>query len=106
VVQATLASIVEYEIHAYIQDTDNASLLDSDDDGEHAPLLLSILDLFQWMSIMYASTLENGIKKCLTHLKEAHMVLVGLLENDELKLEEVTNNTKGGGNGFASYQYA
>jgi hypothetical protein len=43
-VQATLSSIVGLEILSYIQDTDNASLQDKDDNGEHAPLLLSTLD--------------------------------------------------------------
>jgi hypothetical protein len=41
---------------------------------------------------MSASTLENGVEKSLTHLKEA--VLAGLLEKNELELEEETNNTK------------
>jgi hypothetical protein len=93
-VQATLSSMVGPEIHSYIQDTDNASLLDKDDDGEHAPLLLSTLDLSHWTSIMHVSTLEGGMEKALTRLKEAHSVLAALLEKDEMELEEATNNTR------------
>jgi hypothetical protein len=43
---------------------------------------------------MYVSTLEDGIKKALSHLKEAHSILAALLENDEMELEEATNNTR------------
>jgi hypothetical protein len=90
-VQATLASIVGPEIHTYVQDTDNASLLDKDDDGEHAPLLLVTLDLSHWTSIMSASTLENGVDKAMTRLKEAHAVLAVLLEKDEVEAKEAAN---------------
>jgi hypothetical protein len=93
-VQATIASIVGPEVHAYIQETDNASLLDKDDDGEHAPLLLTTLDLSHWTSIMVASTLENGVEKALTRLREAHTVLAVLLEKDEQELEESLNNSR------------
>jgi hypothetical protein len=93
-VQATLSSMVGPEIHSYIQETDNASLLDKDDNGEHAPLLLSTLDLSHWTSIMHVSTLEGGMEKALTRLKEAHSVLAALLEKDEMELEEATNNTR------------
>ena len=40
---------------------------------------------------MYVSTLEDGIKKALAHLKEAHSILAALLENDEMELKEATN---------------
>lgn len=93
-VQATIASIVGPEIHAYVQETDNASFLDKDDDGEHAPLLLTTLDLSHWTSIMLASTLENGVDKALARLREAHEVLAVLLEKDELELEDAMSNTR------------
>lgn len=93
-VQATIASIVGPEVHSYIQETDNTSLLDKDDDGEHAPLLLTTLDLSHWTSIMVASTLENGVEKALTCLREAHSVLAILLEKDEQELEEALNNSR------------
>jgi hypothetical protein len=92
-VQATLVSISGTEIHEFVQTTDNTALLDKDEDGEHAPLLLSTLDLSHWTSIMYVSTLEDGTKKALAHLREAHGVLANLLEKDELDLEEATNTT-------------
>ena len=93
-VQATMASIVGLEIHTYIQDTDNASLLDRDDDNEHAPLLLSTLDLSHWTSIMVASTFDNGVEKALMRLREVHTVLAVLLEKDEQELEETLSNTR------------
>jgi hypothetical protein len=58
------------------------------------PLLLSTLDLSHWMSIMHVSTLEGGMEKALTRLKEAHSVLAALLEKDEMELEEATNNMR------------
>jgi hypothetical protein len=67
-----------------VQTNDRAALLDTDDEGEHAPLLLSTLDLSHWTSIMYVSTLEGGVEKALTRLREAHAVLAHLLERDEL----------------------
>jgi hypothetical protein len=93
-VQATIASIVGPEIHTYVQETDNASLLDKDVDREHAPLLLTTLDLSHWTSILFASTLDNGVEKALTRLREAHAVLAVLLERDELNLEEALSNSR------------
>jgi hypothetical protein len=76
-----------------MQTNDRAALLDTDDQGEHTPLLLSTLDLSHWTSIMYVSTLEGGVEKALTRLREAHVVLAHLLERDELELEEANTNT-------------
>jgi hypothetical protein len=76
-----------------VQTNDRAALLDTDDEGEHAPLLLSTLDLSHWTSIMYVSTLEGGVEKALTRLREAHAVLAHLLERDELELDEANTNT-------------
>lgn len=44
-VQATITSIVGSDIHEYVQVTDKEALEDKDEDGEHAPLLLSTLDM-------------------------------------------------------------
>ena len=44
-VQSLLSSIADSNFHTCIQSTDNAALLDRDDEGEHAPLLLTSLDL-------------------------------------------------------------
>ena len=92
-VQATLVSILGPEIHDLIQTTDNAALLDKDEDGEHAPLLLSTLDLSHWTSILFISTQDKGIEKALARVREAHAVLANLLEKDEVDLEEATNTT-------------
>jgi hypothetical protein len=40
-----MAVLVAPGIHEYIQTTDTATLEDVDEDGEHAPLLLSTLDI-------------------------------------------------------------
>jgi hypothetical protein len=92
-VQATLALIIGFEIHDFVHATDRAALLDTNDDGKHVPFLLTTLDLFHWTSIIYLSTLEGGVKRALTRLREAHAVLVHLLEKDELDLEEANTNT-------------
>jgi hypothetical protein len=91
-VQATIAAIVGNEIHELVQTTDNAALIDKDDDGEHAPLLLTTLDLSYWTSILYVSTLENGVEKAMTRLREAHGVLANLLEKEKIDAQEATNN--------------
>lgn len=92
-VQATLVSIAGSEIHDLVQTTDNAALLDKDEDGEHAPLLLSTLDLSHWTAIMLVSTQDNGPEKAMARIREAHDVLANLLEKDEIDLEEATSNT-------------
>ena len=43
---------------------------------------------------MYSSTLEGGLEKALTRLREAHAVLTHLLERDETELEESSANTQ------------
>ena len=91
--QATIASIMGSDIHEYVQVSDKEALLDKDKDGEHAPLLLSTLDLSHWTSIMFVSTTKNGNEKPLGRLREAHEVLASLLEKDELGLEESLVNT-------------
>ena len=92
--QATIAAIRGPEIHTFIQESDNAALLEKDEEGEHAPLLLSTLDLSHWTAILYVSTLENGSEAALNHLWEAHGVLANLLEKDELEETEAYNNLK------------
>jgi hypothetical protein len=94
-VQATLVSTPGSEIHEFIQTTDSAALLDKDEDGEHAPLLLSTLDLSHWTSIMLVSTQENGVEKAMARLQEAHAVLPNLLEKDEINLDRPTPTKAG-----------
>jgi hypothetical protein len=93
-VQTTLAPIVGTEIHELIQTTDNIAIIDKDEDGNHAPLLLSTLDLSHWTSILYVSTLENGVEKVLGRLREAHGILANLLEKDEMDEAEANGNTQ------------
>jgi hypothetical protein len=67
-------------------------LLDVDDEGEHAPLILATLDLSHWTAIMVAAFADK--EKGLSCLREAHQVLGQLLEKDELDFEEAIRNTQ------------
>ena len=91
-VQATLANIAAPEIHKFIQEKDTSALLDVDEDGEHAPLLLVTLDLSHWTAILLATITDT--QKGLGRLHEAHQVLGQLLEMDEQELEEALQNTR------------
>lgn len=90
-VQVTLAMIGEKEVHEYIREKDNAALLDLDDEGEHAPLLLNTLDLSHWTSIMIAATADKA--KGIARLQEAHERLSDILEQDEAEFLECGRNT-------------
>lgn len=84
-VQATLVSLKAPEIHEFIKEQDTAALLDRDDEGEHAPLLLSTLDLSQWTLILNL-TIRESAAKAFEQLRLAHSQLADILEweNDEL----------------------
>lgn len=90
-VQAILAMISDNEVHEYIREKDGAALLDLDDEGEHAPLLLSTLDLSHWTSVMMAATADK--EKGLARLREAHEHLSVILEQDEAELVEAGIHT-------------
>jgi hypothetical protein len=91
-VQATLATISANEIHSYIQDADRTAFEDKDEDGEHAPMMISTLDLSHWTAIMFtaAENTEQGLAK----LMQAHSVLSTILERDEKDLEEAEFHTR------------
>jgi hypothetical protein len=91
-VQAVLATIRESEIHTFIQTKDLATYEDLDDDGEHAPMLLSTLDLSHWTAIMWVATEDK--EKGLARLSQAHAVLGTLLDDDKKDLEEAKRNTR------------
>ena len=92
VVQVTLAAIKEPEIHAFIQSTDLSSLADKDEDGEHAPLLLEVLDLSHWLAIMNASLekKEDGLSK---H-SQAHTALALCLSKISWNLKRQSKTQK------------
>lgn len=90
-VQAVLAMIGDMDVHEYIREKDDAALLDVDDEGEHAPLLLNTLDLSHWTSIMIAATVDKA--KGLARLQEAHARLSDILEQDEAEFVEAGRNT-------------
>lgn len=83
VVQAMLASICDTEMHEYIQRKDKEAMADTDEEGEHAPLLLSTLDFSQWIAIM--TTIMQDREKGMEMIKEAHLKLPHLLERDVIE---------------------
>lgn len=84
-VQTTLASLKGPEIHEFIKEQDTVALLDRDNEGEHAPLLLSTLDLSQWTLILNL-TIRQSSAEAFEQLRLAHSQLADILvwENDEL----------------------
>lgn len=77
------------EIHDFIREKDEGALSDLDDEGEHAPLPLSTLDLSHWtsmISVMIAPTIDK--EKILTRLREVHKLLPDILERDEAEYVE------------------
>lgn len=90
-VQAVLAMISDNEVHDFIREKDEAALIDLDDEGEHAPLLLGTLDLSHWTYVMIAATSDK--EKGLARLKEAHEHLTVILERDEAEFLEAGRNT-------------
>ena len=85
-VQAILATIIELEIHWFIQETDKVPLQDMDNEAKHAPLLLITLDLSHWTAIMIAFIADT--EKGLGCLREAQQALGQLSEKDEFDFEE------------------
>lgn len=90
-VQAVIAMMNDKEIHEYIREKDTAALSALDDEGEHAPLLLSTLDLSHWTYVMIAATAEK--EKGLSRLREAHEHLNVVLERDEMEFVDAGRNT-------------
>lgn len=88
-VQATLASLKAPEIHSFVQEQDQAAILDCDEEGDHAPLLLSTLDLSQWTLILNL-TIRESAEKALAQLRIAHSQLADILdwETEELMQAE------------------
>jgi len=70
-VQATFASLNAPKIHNFILEQDKIALLDCDEEGEHAPLLLSTLDLSQWTLILNV-VITDSVAKALGQLHIAH----------------------------------
>jgi len=80
IIQATLASLKPVEIHAFIQETDAATIKNNGEDGE-LPLILSTLDLSQWtrvFEVANSKTPEQG----LIRLKELHSALEDIISQD------------------------
>jgi hypothetical protein len=57
-VQATIACVADPAFHEFIQTTDKTAFADQDEEGVHAPLLLSRLDLSHWTALMNAATTD------------------------------------------------
>ena len=84
--QATLAALQAPNIHDFILNEDRAALNDCDEDGEHAPLLLTTLDLLQWTLILTIAIKDKA--KGLEQLKIAHTQLADILDY-ELEAKEL-----------------
>lgn len=84
-----MASLGATEIHTFIEEHDRAALLDVDDEGEHAPLLVAMLDLSQWTLILNLTICESA-QKALDQLQVAHTQLAEMLdwEHEELQQAE------------------
>lgn len=91
-VQATLAALDAPAIHQFILEKDLAALHDVDDEGEHAPLFLSTLDLSQWTRILAVAIKDKD--KALDDLKTAHAQLASILEYEAEELELALTNTR------------
>lgn len=86
-VQATLASMKSSEIHAFVNEQDRAALIDCDDDGEHAPLLVATLDLSQWTLILNLAIRECE-EKALGQLRIAHLQLAEMIDFEAEELAQ------------------
>jgi cation transport regulator ChaC len=91
-VQATIACIADPEFHEFMQTADKNAFADQDEEGVHAPLLLSTLDLSHWTALMNAATVDP--KLGMSRLRQAHEVLHVLLDRDEQDLAEAERNTR------------
>lgn len=91
-VQATLASLDAPAIHKFILQQDLTALQDVDEEGEHAPLFLSTLDLSQWTRILAFAIKDKD--KALDELKTAHGQLASILEYEAEELELAIANTR------------
>jgi len=89
-VQATLALINPDERHKFIQETDLVAINAMNEDGEPA-LLLTILDLSQWIRIFECT--NTDLPKAMGRLHELHGLLHQILIEDETDLAEAKRNT-------------
>ena len=92
VVQATLACVSDKEFHEFIQSSDKAALADIDDEGAHAPLMLSVLDLSHWTALMNVVTADKAAG--MIRLQKAQQSLAVILDQDEVDLEDANRNTR------------
>lgn len=86
-VQATLVGLDVREIHDYIQSQDRAALTDLDEDGMHAPLFLTTLDLSQWTLILATEFSRPG--SGLEQLQKAHEQLAEILDLESEEIDVV-----------------
>lgn len=87
----TMVGIDVREIHEYIQTQDRAALLDRDEDGMHAPLFLTTLDLSQWTLILATEFSKAG--SGLEQLRTAHEQLAKILDFEAEEIEVALHNT-------------
>lgn len=79
------------EIHEFIQTQDRAALNDRDEDGMHAPLFLTTLDLSQWTLVLATELSKPG--SGLEQLRRAHEQLADMLDYEVEEIEIANHNT-------------
>ena len=84
-VQVVICAIREPRLHQFIQEQDLLALSDVDEDGDSAPLLLTTLDLSDWMHLLVLAGTNPDTG--LIRLRGAHSKLVDILEKDDMDLQ-------------------
>jgi hypothetical protein len=91
-IQATMASIASEAFHSTVQRLDNEALLDTNDEGLHAPTLLEVLDLRYWTMLLDAClhSEEKGLQK----LQQLYEDLPNILAADDQDCERMAIQSK------------
>ena len=84
------ASVTQNSINLY-KTSNRAALANTGDEGAHAPLLLSMLDLSHWTTLMNAVTTNKATR--MIRLKKVQQSLASILDQDEVDMDEANQNT-------------
>lgn len=91
-IQATMASIASETFHSTVQRLDNEALLDTNDEGLHAPTLIEVLDLRYWTMLLDACL--HSEEKGLSKLQQLFEDLPNILATDDLDSERMAIQSK------------
>jgi hypothetical protein len=94
-IQATLSAIEHEEIHAYIQQANNATILAANETGESGepPMLLTILDLSMWTHIFEFANAKD-LPKAMERLQNFHAIIHDLLTQDFEEIDQAKIDVK------------